>query len=226
MATVIELSTKLEELQKELESAKEIAIAAQNKVDKLEELVDNTITQINTQELLDSIHKSCESNTVYKHAEYIGTSTKVFGQFLNSDAEFFALKQYVRWENRCFDLIITKIRERDINIKDDPHCRLTISHIKNNCSRVLMGFLFSPDSTDKEKFLIEELSIIKKTYRTPNMITGAIAFRTPCSFYAQKPEHRQKGNFGNYYEGESLVYSGYNYGDATRYAIIGIKPSH
>lgn len=226
MATVIELSTKLEELQKELESAKEIAIAAQDKVDKLEKLVDNTITQINTRELLDSIHKSCESNTVYKHVEYIGTSTKVFGQFLNSDADFFALKQYVRWDRSCFDLIITKIRERNINIKDDSHHRLTISHIKNNCPYVLMGFLFNTDSTDKEKFMIEELSIIKKIYRSPNKITGAIAFRTPCAFHAQKPEHRQKGNFGNYYEGESLIYSGYNYGDTTRYAIIGIKPSH
>lgn len=219
---------QLQQKQSELERLRQRLDELNAERDLVSCKIANTQKEVNTLELLGSISNINKDNTISKTAQYIQTTTLFFEQFVKSSNEFLLLKRHIYWAGHLFDLIIKKFdNTQPINIRDcepsNKDTKLTISHLKFDKKTIYIHdtFDFADFEFEKERFILDEVNKIKQQGISPDKITQSIAFEVPCAFYAQLPEHR-KGNFGDQYYGENLVYRGFRYGDALRFAIIGL----
>lgn len=185
---------------------------------------------INTLKLLNNVNDLEASNTVSACLHNLKPTTVFFDKFVRSKKTLLTISGLIYLDMMPLDLIISKIEDSNINIRDYKSAKLTASYIiANDCisiyskSQKINNTVDSFSSDKRERFVIEEILRLIQTYKPQMQITKPLAFDVPCAFYAQTPKYR-KGNFGNEYCGEYQMTSGYNYGDAEKFAIIGIAP--
>ena len=163
-----------------------------------------------------TVSKINKENSMVIHLNKYSKTTPIMDSFAFSDKEFLVFRHVFRlapsW--KYISLIVAKNKE-DINY---AYSGLTMTDLKS-----AVGSYVSKDCVEEMSernrlypLYLELVRIGKKVA----MMDGPIRFDKPCLLRGQTFE--DQSGFGWVYCGEELVHRGRDYGDATRFMIIGV----
>ena len=203
------LDTQIEELEAKLGELLDEKTALSEQIRELEMAEEasrftKTVSKINK-----------ENSMVESLYEYTKT-TPIMDAFASSDKEFLVFRNIFRlapsW--KYVSLIVTKSRG---GVKY-AHSNLTMTDLKKasgtHISRNLVDYM--PESDRLYPLYLELTRVGKKAA----MMEGPIRFDKPCLLGGQT--YRDQTGFGWEYCGEELVHRGREYGETTKFMIIGI----
>lgn len=199
---IIELETQLKSLNKERSD--------------LEQELHQTIIAERTAETLRRIHEVSDENTMRMRLYADTRTTPIMDSFVSSEKEFLVFENaYTLSEcGKRVSLVIVKSKQK-VNCSDNG---LTMTDLKKSVGEhVSENSLKYLRETVRTYPLFRELVSVDQ--KAPK--TGArVAFKVPCLLGGQT--YKDQVGFGSEYCGEELVYQGKNYGETTKFLIIGI----
>lgn len=217
VSAIDEINAEIEQLQNQLENLELQISELEDKKYEFEKEISALEKSDKTAKLLDKIHSITQDNTIYEHLHKDTPTTPIMDSFSNSPKEFLVFsKAYTippHWKH--VSLVVTKSCN-DVNYS---YSGLTMTDLKKSIGTHIADYLINMSSEKSRKYyLYNELLNIAKRY---DLNKGdMIPFETPCQLGGQT--YKDQTGFGWEYCGEDVVLEGREYGETTKFLIIGI----
>jgi len=211
-----------EQLQRQLEDVKRIIEESKAKECRLVEQIHQLNVEIETDSTLALVHDVTPQNSLYVCLNENVRTTPIMDEYDESDKLYLVFgRQYRLYRNDYtimkVDLVVMRCQKK----VDCHRSGLTMTDLKKDSGNLLRETRL--DNAPKRSRLIplyKELLCISKDKLVPGIL---IPFQKPC-FLGGQTFADQRG-FGSEYNGDFLVHQGREYGETTKFLIIGIKVS-
>jgi hypothetical protein len=171
--------------------------------------------EINTAATLALVYSYTPQNSLYYHLNSDTKTIPIMDEYDKSDKQYLIFGgQYKLCSERFpypeVDLVVVRCREEVLCYRSN----LTMTDLKNNGGTLLR------DTRIEEKHRLEPLYQELLGISKEKLIPGnAVAFQKPCLLGGQTSNDRR--NYGSEYCGDYLVCQGTEYGETTKFLIIG-----
>lgn len=211
-----ELQAKISQINDQIKKLKADIKSLENNRQKYEQEINKVETAEKTEELLNSIFEITKDNTQSERLSPTTRTTPIIDKFAKSDKQFLVFTRAFRlgiiWKQ--VSLVIVK---SGLNINYDSN-GLVLTDLKKAVGDIV--YESSPNFLNEDSRLFplyRELITVSKKMPAKGEI---VPFEKVCLIGGQT--YDDQTGFGSEYYGSDLVYQGKEYGETTKFSIIGV----
>lgn len=211
-----EFQKQIKQLDKDIQQQQEAIKELENERDKLKSKISEIDRQAKTEMFLGCAHELTDENSRKVWLNSSTGTTRVMDSFNNSDKQFlvfrnmFAYKQKKKWVS----LVVVR-KEPGISY---INTRLTMTDLKKECRTYISKQRINRIGKNSRIYpLLLELYNLPIDALTPEK--SILSFEKPCLLGGQT--YSDRTGYGWEYHGGNLVYVGTEYGETTKFLIIG-----